>query len=150
MSHGIYASCAAALDALNNGPGDFCHDYDTIREVVMCDAWQRMKTGQVSDFKMAVDAAWADTKSTCAPDGGITPEARESVPTVAQVYPVMDDQHQSAGQIVVEDDGSMTVCAKDRCQTLWQEPSQANRQAILDALRQIYPTVGLSVSEVPS
>ncbi len=141
---GRYATCAEALQALAQGPGDFaCHDFDTVREVVMCDAWHKMETDH-TDFKTALDQSWSQVKTACEPVGGITPEVRpEHRAEAVTTYAIMDGQNQSIGRVVVDGaDGSVTTCIHDACHTDFLEPAADLRQAIVAAMRDIYPTVG--------
>ncbi len=152
---GLYSSCAEALQALARGPGDFaCHDYDTVREVVLCDAWRRLETpGAVTpaNFSEAVKESWQQLRQACAPVGGIdhefnTPvelaEGQDTRPAVTQTFDILNAQAHPVGKLIVEADGAMTTCIDGACHTDFTEPSAANRDAILAAIRDIYPTVG--------
>lgn len=147
---GRYANCADALKALANGPGEFvCHDFDTVREVVMCDAWRRLDTQQSPTFKAAIDASWADVKTSCAPNGGITPEVRpEDHAAQTETWDILNTHGKKAGVVIVDGaDGSVTTCILDRCHTDFIEPQQDLRQAIVAAMQDIYPTVGYTLEK---
>ncbi len=160
---GLYSSCADALQALARGPGDFaCHDYDTVREVVMCDAWHRLESsggGAPMTFSEAIRDAWQQMRQACAPVGGVDHELNTPVelaegqnipqnipPAVDQTFDILNAQSQPVGKLVVEATGSMTTCIDGSCHTDFTEPSAANREAILAAIRDIYPTVGYHIT----
>ena len=146
---GRYANCTEALQALAQGPGDFpCHDFDTVREVVMCDAWHKMETDH-TDFKTALDQAWSQVKTSCEPTGGITPEVRpERGAGSVTTYAILDTQNQTIGRVVVDGaDGSVTTCIHQACHTDFLEPATDLRQAIVAAMSDIYPTVGYHLQQ---
>lgn len=154
---GIYHDCAEALAALARGPGHFaCHDYDTVREVVMCDAWHRHETpGDVTPktFGEAVHESWQDIRRACESQGGIehetgTPVDRAEdfdhwrIPQVDETYDLMDESDHTAGKIVVQSDGAITVCVHGDCHTDFIQPHLDMRETVLDAMRDIFPSVG--------
>jgi len=161
---GIYASCVEALRALNEGPGSMaCHDFDTVREVVMCDAWHRMKTlgaDHPATFKAAVDASWQDIRQACAPSGGIDHETGTPVekmqmshppaaPQVESAWQIVDQAGQTVGHIAVESTGELTVCVHGDCHTDFVELPPDGREAVIAAIQDIYPTLGYFVKPEP-
>lgn len=156
---GEFANCQAALEALNNGPGHFaCHDYDTVREVVMCKAWHDFDgdhTRSLSTFGEAVKQAWADMRSSCKPEGGIeheinTPEEHEyreglesrAIPDLAEHWRILNPTGTSVGTVAVESDGAVTTCVHGDCHTDFKVGEGPQRSAIVAAMRDIYPTLG--------
>lgn len=156
---GIYSSCAEALQALANGPGAFaCHDFDTVREVVLCDAWHRLETpGAVTpaNFGDAVREAWQQMRETCAPVGGISHETHTPVemaeqraaPAVQSTYDILDHAGQPVGKVAMQSDGAITVCVHGDCHTDFIQPNPAHQSAVLAAMRDIYPTLGYHLIE---
>lgn len=154
---GIYSSCAQALQALADGPGEFaCHDYDTVREVVLCDAWHRIETpGDVTPdtFSHAVQESWDNIRQSCRPDGGIEHEINTPVevathhrtPDVETTYRIVDVAGHPQGRIAAEKDGAISICIHGDCHTDFRTQSAQERQAILAAIHDIYPTVGYHV-----
>lgn len=140
---GIYSSCAEALNALAQGPGQFaCHDFDTVREVAMCDAWHRMETGQHPTFKDAIDAAWQDIHTQCDSSGGDTPEHR---PRVTKTLNITDAHQQPVSRVAMEDD-TITVCDTENCRTVFTNVRSHEHQAIEQAMTDLYPVVGYHVT----
>lgn len=156
---GKFSDCATALEALQHGPGHFaCHDYDTVREVVMCKAWHDFEgdtTRSIPTFGHAVKQAWADMRTACQPQGGIdheinTPEeveyreGRESrtVPDLAEHWKILNTPGQTVGTVAVESDGAITTCIHGDCHTDFKAGEGPSRSAIVAAMRDIYPTVG--------
>lgn len=154
---GIYSSCADALQALAHGPGEFtCHDFDTVREVVMCDAWHRMETPEGStpiNFSEAVKASWAQVRQACAPVGGIEHEINTPVdhaekrdwpvpPTVSRDYKIVDVQGRTVGRVAAASDGAVTFCVHGDCHTDFRTSPGRDQETILAAVKDIYPTVG--------
>lgn len=154
---GLYSSCADALRALAQGPGEFaCHDYDTVREVVMCDAWHRLETpgaDRPASFGEAIRDAWGALRQGCAPSGGITPEENTPVelaeqghtPTVRGSYQLLDRFGDPAGRVVVESGGAITVCIQGDCHTDFVQPDPVRQDAVIAAMQDLYPTVGYHI-----
>lgn len=120
-----YADCAAAIDALARGLDEgTCHDFDGIREVVMCRAWEDFRSGRTTSFHNAVEDGWSAVRGACAVHGGITPEhgfaeaiqARAGVePSVLNAYEVRDRTGRAVGVVVEMSDGTADACAGGAC-----------------------------------
>lgn len=156
---GEFPNCQTALDALNNGPGHFaCHDYDTVREVVMCAAWHKFEQpGHVTpkSFGHAVHEAWQEMRKACQPEGGIeheinTPEEVErhayapsrAQPDVTGDWSVLNAAGQQVGHVAAEGDGAVTICMNGDCHTDFRLNDQQAQQAVVAAMKDIYPTMG--------
>jgi hypothetical protein len=135
-----YPSCSEALDALARGLDDpTCHDFQGIREVVMCRAWQDFRSRSAGTFHDAVESGWQAVRSACAAHGGTTPEhgfleaieAHEGMPRphVTDAFEVRDQHGMTVGVVAVLSDGTATACVADHCTE--------------------YPTVSAAMAAVP-
>ncbi len=70
-----YANCEQALRVLAAGMDEVaCHDFEAIRQIAACRAWQTWEEEQVGTFGSHMHRAWNQIKQGCQSYGGDKPE----------------------------------------------------------------------------
>ena len=119
MASRRYPDCSAALAALAEGTGGFCHDFRDIREVVLCRAWQDFRSGTAHTWSEAVEGGWQAVRGACATHGGTTPETGFLTPPPAsQRVAQVRRAGMTVGVLTEEPDGTVHVCLENACHTL--------------------------------
>jgi len=100
-----------------------CHDFQTVREVVLCRAWDDVRSRRAETFRQAVEDGWGAVRSACAAHGGTRPEfgfleavaEHGGVPRVINAYEVRDQHGSPVGVVVELSDGTADACFAGAC-----------------------------------
>lgn len=166
-----YPDCTAALKALSDGLNDqVCHNFDGIREVVMCAAWHEHARGVTpKTFGEHVHEAWQQARSVCKPYGGIKPEygfmrhdethlhventehtpegvairfsQSDAQPEVFEI----DKDGKRVGILSREPDGAIATCLEDHCATMETGGDYAFRNSVLHHIRDLLEIQGYTL-----